>query len=286
MRGINVAGDPGTDNLDVDQDLGLEDATDEANDDLGEDIGDDAGEDAGDADDPAEDAEPKKEAEPRGNVTETERKLQLANDRLGNEVGSLRKAMDLMVGLLERAGVGLPTPDDWAKDPDKAAKIDQDYKKSKQEIEESRIRSEARDVVLSRNPDFDSLVPGMVALLKEDGVEDSVIRQFKSDPFSTFQGSVLHNLARAARYQRRVSAEAPRKAQPQEKAAEQRRSFPTNDRSGHAPATVSRGPMTAERLEALMKKNPAAVEKALESATTEEINALAKVLQERKQRRR
>lgn len=290
MRGNNAAGTPGADNLDdvnLNSNLDLEDA-DEATDETGEELGDDAGEDAGDEnlnDDLAgQNGNKRKEADLE-DLSE-KRKLQLANDRLGNEVGALRKGLDLVASLLERAGIGLPTPEDWAKDPDKAAKIDQEYKQGKKDIEDDRRRSQAMNIVLARNPDFESLVPGMITLLKEDGVADDAIERFKQDPFSTIDPTILHNLARAARFQRRVSAEAPRKApSASNRPAADRVSFPTNDRAGQAPVAV-KGPMTVERLAALAEKNPAALGKALEGATKQEIDALAEVLMQRKQRRR
>jgi hypothetical protein len=52
-----------------------------------------------------------------------------------------------------------------------------------------------------------------------------------------------------------------------------------------APVAV-KGPMTVERLSALAEKNPAALERALQGASKEEIDALAEVLSQRKQRRR
>lgn len=212
------------------------------------------------------------------------RKLQLQYDRQANELGTSRKLLSAIAKRLEKGRVGMPTSDDWANNPDEAAKAEQELKQDQEDIEAEHRRITHRSLVQELNPDFDGLVPDMVKILEGDKAPKAFIEDFKRNPYD-MEPTLAHNLADRARIRRELDA--MRKAKPGKPAipaapAQQRRLTPTDDRSGSPPSVNTRGKVTIDSLQSIMS-DPDALDKALEGLSPKELDAL---LQADKQRQR
>jgi hypothetical protein len=212
------------------------------------------------------------------------RRLQLMNDRLGNELGSLRKVVAKMLERANKAKLGAPTADEWSENPDEAAKAERALSEEQQQFEAESARAERMTLMARMNPQYEALVPDMVKILKEvDGLPEAAIEGFTKDPYSVDVG-LAHNLAERARLvkenallKQRLAATNPA-AKPPAKPAPK---FPTDDRASRAPAKNDGGKLDLGRLEELAASNPDELDRVLQSLSPQERNALIAADQKR-----
>jgi hypothetical protein len=208
------------------------------------------------------------------------RKFQLVIDRQGNELGVLRKFVGEILGRMNKAGIGGPTAEDWANNPDEAAKTDQDMRRQQEDLELESRRAEIRTAITRLHPNFEALIPDMVQFLKEDGAPEEYIKSFKANPYD-LDVTTAHLLAKNAELNRRLKGTA-KAAKPN--GMDIRKMTPTNDRSGKA-AEPSRGPINLATLEKLMNDEDA-LEKALSTMSKKDLDGLIEAQKKRSRQRR
>ncbi len=91
---------------------------------------------------------------------------------------------------------------------------------TQQEQEASEFRRQAQEAITAWAPDYDTHVPDLIELMKEDKAPDALLTQFKNDPVATLNPAVTFQLIKRLEANRRIKELEAKLAEAQKRPAD------------------------------------------------------------------